>query len=206
MDVQSEFRDSASSSAVESAYYTICPVFVASNVAVELGWLDEEFSRIGAQAIYLRSLPNNAGWLPHYRHSLPNLFRDGGAIPTIHARADLTETYLVATTFTQTGGKILVRSDSGIHRVADLKGRPIGLPRSLNKDKIDFTRITAQRGILLALGLAGLRETADVAFTISRSPLWMTALSNLRNTTAGRITSLTRILNRLCLLPVDCAA
>jgi hypothetical protein len=25
------------------AHYTICPVFVASNIAVELGWLDEEF-------------------------------------------------------------------------------------------------------------------------------------------------------------------
>ncbi|PAS96527.1 MAG: nitrate ABC transporter substrate-binding protein [Candidatus Dactylopiibacterium carminicum] len=147
-----------SSGTLIEAYYTICPVFVASNIAVELGWLDEEFRRAGASAVYLRSLPDNAGWLPHYRHSLPRLFRDGGAIPTIHARADLANTYLIASTFTQTGGKIIVRADAGIRRVADLKGRRIGLSHSLNTEKIDFTRITAQRGILLALQLAGLGE------------------------------------------------
>lgn len=145
-------------STLTSAYYTICPVFVASNIAVELGWLDEEFRRVGASAVYLRSLPENGGWLPHYRHSLPNLFRDGGAIPTIHARADLTRTHLVASTFSQSGGVIIARADAGIHSVADLKGHRIGLSRSLNKDKIDFTRVTAQRGILLALQLAGLSE------------------------------------------------
>jgi ABC-type nitrate/sulfonate/bicarbonate transport system substrate-binding protein len=140
------------------AYYTICPVFVASNIAVELGWLDEEFKRVGAKATYLRSLANNAGWIPHYTHGLDNLFRDGGAIPTIRARADLTSTKLIGLTWSQTGGHILVRSDSGIHRVADLKGRKFGIVTSLNKNKIDFHRATAHRGILLALQLAGLTE------------------------------------------------
>lgn len=143
---------------VVEALYTICPVFVASNIAVELGWLDEEFKRIGAKGTYLRSLPNNAGWIPHFTHSLPNLFRDGGAIPTIRARADLTDTKLVGLTWGQTGGQIVVRSDSGIHRVADLKGRRFGIVTSINKGKIDFARATAHRGILLALALAGLTE------------------------------------------------
>ena len=30
-------------------YYTICPVLVASNIAVEFGWLDEEFKRVGPE-------------------------------------------------------------------------------------------------------------------------------------------------------------
>ena len=140
------------------AYYTICPVFVASNIAVEFGWLDEEFKRVGAKPTYLRSLANNAGWIPHYTHGLDNLFRDGGAIPTIRARADLTSTKLIGLTWSQTGGHIVVRSDSGIHRVADLKGRKFGIVTSLNKNKIDFHRATAHRGILLALELAGLTE------------------------------------------------
>ena len=140
-------------------YYTICPVFNAANVAVELGWLDEEFKKVHAKAIYLRSLPDNEGWIPHYTHSLPNLFRDGGAIPTIQAKADLQDTKLIGLTGTQQGGQIVVRSDSDIYRVADLKGRRFGLNKSLNKAKIDFVRGTAERGILVALALAGLKRT-----------------------------------------------
>ncbi|MFT4174623.1 MAG: ABC transporter substrate-binding protein [Rhodocyclaceae bacterium] len=136
--------------------YTICPVFVASNVALELGLLDEEFRRVGARPVYLRSLPDNAGWLPHFRHSLPALFRDGGAIPTIWARADLTRTKLIATTFTTRAGQIVVRADADIHRVADLAGRRFGLTRSTLTEKIDFSRATAERGIELALQIAGL--------------------------------------------------
>ena len=140
-------------------YYTICPVFNAANVAVELGWLDEEFKKVGAKAVYLRSLPDNKGWIPHYTHSLPNLFRDGGAIPTIQARADLADTKLIGLTGTQAGGQIVVRAQSDLWRVADLKGRKIGLNRSLNLAKIDFVRGTAERGILTALALSGLKRT-----------------------------------------------
>jgi ABC-type nitrate/sulfonate/bicarbonate transport system substrate-binding protein len=89
---------------------------------------------------------------------LENLIRDGGAIPTIRARADLTRTTLIGLTWAQTGGQILVRSDSGIRRVADLKGRRFGIVTSQNKNKIDFSRAVAHRGILLALELAGLTE------------------------------------------------
>ena len=143
--------------------YTICPVLAASNIAVELGWLKEEFDQVGARGIYLRSLPDNAGWLPHFTHSLPALFREGGAIPAIHAKADLTDTTLIGLTWVQngSGGQILVNSKSGISTVAELKGRRIGLYRSLNRDKVDFRRATAERGILLALELAGL-SPADV--------------------------------------------
>ncbi|NSL55065.1 ABC transporter substrate-binding protein [Uliginosibacterium aquaticum] len=151
------------SASAQEVLYTICPVFVASNVALELGILDEEFRRVGATPRYLRSLPDNAGWLPHFTHSLPKLFRDGGAIPTIQARADLTDTTLIAATFAQRAGQILVRTDSGIHRVADLKGRRIGLTRSLATEKIDFVRATAERGIELALAIAGLeRSEVDI--------------------------------------------
>ncbi len=146
---------SAETAPVETLY-TICPVLTAANVAVELGWLDEEFQRAGGKAVYLRSLENNAGWIPHYTHGRPNLFRDGGAIPTIKARADLTKTKLIGLTWGQQGGQILVKAGSGIRRVVDLKGRRIGLFQSQNNEKIDFARGTAHRGVLLALELAGL--------------------------------------------------
>jgi ABC-type nitrate/sulfonate/bicarbonate transport system substrate-binding protein len=148
----------AAKPALTEALYTICPVLSASNVAVELGWLDEEFKRAGAKATYLRSLPGNAGWLPHYTHSLHPLFRDGGSIPTIQVKADLQNTKLIGLTWAQSGGQILVRVNSGINRVADLKGRRFGLFKSLNAAKIDFARATAERGIELALQLNGLKR------------------------------------------------
>jgi ABC-type nitrate/sulfonate/bicarbonate transport system substrate-binding protein len=151
-------RHPRATATLTQVHYTICPVLVASAIAVELGWLEEEFRRVGASAIYLRSLPDNAGWLPHFTHSLPALFREGGAIPAIHAKADLTNTTLVGLTWVRngSGGQILVNRDSAIHSVAELRGRRIGLYRSLNTDKVDFRRATAERGILLALDLAGL--------------------------------------------------
>ena len=143
------------------AYYTICPVLVASNIAVEFGWLDEEFKRVGASATYLRSLAGNAGWLPHYRHSLNPLFRDGGAIPTIWAKADLTDTTLIATTATQSGGQIVVRADADLYRIDDLRGKRIGLSISANPERIDFSRAAAHFGLHQALKLGGL-NLADV--------------------------------------------
>ncbi len=159
---QSKTKTTTTAPGVETLY-TICPVLTAANVAAELGWLQEELQQAGAIPVYLRSLDNNAGWIPHYTHGRHNLFRDGGAIPTIRARADLTKTKLIGLTWGQQGGQIIVKADSGIRRVADLKGRRIGLYRSLNTDKIDFTRATAERGILLALELAGLgREDLSI--------------------------------------------
>lgn len=159
---QTDFAAASTSVApLTEAYYTICPVLVASNLAVEFGWLEEEFKRVGATPTYLRSLADNAGWLPHYRHSIDPLFRDGGAIPTIWARADLADTTLIATTPTQSGGQIVVRADAELYRIEDLRGKRIALPKSANPERIDFSRAAAEFGVHLALKLGGLGQ-ADV--------------------------------------------
>ncbi|PWK76687.1 ABC transporter substrate-binding protein [Aminobacter sp. AP02] len=141
------------------AYYTICPVFVASNVAQEFGWIEEEFNKIGAKLSYLRALAPEQGYLPHFGHQLDHLFRDGGNIPSIWAKADVTDTTLIALTAGHHGGQIVVRADSDINRVGDLKGRRFGLYKSQNSDKVDWWRATGARGILVALKLAGLQRS-----------------------------------------------
>jgi ABC-type nitrate/sulfonate/bicarbonate transport system substrate-binding protein len=149
------------------AYYTICPVFAASNVAQEFGWVEEEFRKLGAKLSYLRSLPPERGYLPHFSHQFPHLFRDGGNIPSIWAKADVTDTTLIGLTAAHHGGHILVRSDGDVRRIADLKGQRFGLSRSRNAAKIDWWRATSEQGILLALKLAGLQrgdvEIIDIA-------------------------------------------
>jgi len=141
-------------------YYTICPVFSASHIAVEFGWLAEEFKAAGANLKYLRALPEGRGWLPHFSHQLEgHLFRDGGNIPSIWAHADNRPTRLLGLTWSPYAGRVLVRADSDIFRVADLRGRKIGLNKSQNTAKVDFARGTAERGIESALALHGLRRT-----------------------------------------------
>ena len=141
--------------------YTICPVLVASNVALELGWIDDELARVGASATYLRSLADEDAWKPHYDHSSDRLIRDGGNSPAVWAKADLRPTVLIGLTQAQPAGKIIVRADSDIYRVADLKGRAFGIYKSLRTEKIDHRRATTEHGILAALALHGLGR-ADV--------------------------------------------
>lgn len=142
--------------------YTICPVLVASNVALELGWIAEELAKVGARATYLRSIAEPGIWRAHYDHDHPALFRDGGNSPAIHAHAEVRRTVLLGLTQAQPAGKILVRADSDIYRVGDLKGRRIGLYRSTNAEKIDHRRATSHRGILVTLAVHGLK-LSDVA-------------------------------------------
>lgn len=137
--------------------YTICPVLVASNIALELGWIDEELARVGAGSVYLRSLTEPGIWRAHYDHNHPALVRDGGNSPAIHAHAEVRPTILLGLTQAQPAGKILVRAQSDIFRMADLKGRRIGLYRSANDGKIDHRRLTSHRGLLVTLAVNGMK-------------------------------------------------
>lgn len=142
--------------------YTICPVLAASNLSVLLGSFREEFERVGADPVYLRSLPDNAGWLPHFNHGYPDLFRDGGAIPPIHARAGGANTRLIGITWirSRAHGHVLVKADSDISEVADLVGRTVGLYQSRNAAKVDFRRATEHRQLAEALRVNGIDNDA----------------------------------------------
>ncbi|RJG40503.1 ABC transporter substrate-binding protein [Mesorhizobium sp. DCY119] len=139
--------------------YTICPVLVASNVSLELGWIDDELARVGATAAYLRSFEGEAVWKAHYDHSSERLLRDGGNSPAVWAQADLRPTVLVGLTQAQPAGKIIVRADDDIYRLADLKSRRFGIYKSLKSEKIDHRRATTEHGILAALALHGLKRS-----------------------------------------------
>ncbi|MFT0861361.1 ABC transporter substrate-binding protein [Ancylobacter sp. G4_0304] len=152
----------APTTATRQAWYTICPTFVASNVAQEFGWIEEELRKVGASLSYLRGLPVEQGYLPHFSHRFEHLFRDGGNIPSIWAKADNVDTTLIGLTEARHGGTIVVRADDPAPRVAALKGRRFGLSKSDNPAKVDWWRATSEQGVLNALRLAGLTRE-DVA-------------------------------------------
>lgn len=136
----------------KEVYYTNCPLVSASNIDQELGWTKEEFKKLGIQYAFLRSRREN-NWYPHYIHNLDNLIRFGGLFPPIHVHADIRRTRLLGTTQVYEGGCMLVRARDNLYRMKELRGKKIGLSKSLNTVKCDWWRIQEEQGIELMLRL-----------------------------------------------------
>ena len=137
-------------------FYTNCPLVSASNVDQELGWTREEYKKIGVKYAFLRSDRGN-DWYPHYIHNLDNLFRFGGLFPPVAVHADRRRTKLLGATHApHEGGCLLVRARDDIYRVSELKGKKIGLTKSLNTIKNDWWRIQEHQGIELMLRMNGM--------------------------------------------------
>jgi len=143
-------------------YYTNCPLISPSNVDQEIGWVKEELKKIGVAYKYLRSTVEN-DWYPHYVHNLDNLMRYGGCGPAIHTQADIRRTKLIGTTHVYEGGCMLVRARDDIYRMTDLKGKRIGLSKSLNVIKNDWWRFQEEQGIELMLRMNGMtRDDVEI--------------------------------------------
>ncbi len=137
-------------------YYTNCPLISASNVDQELGWTAEEFGKIGVKYAYFRSRPET-DWYPHYIHNQDNLIRFGGLFPPIDVMADKRRTRMLGLTHVPfEGGCMMVRAKDKLFRMSDLKGKKIGITKSLNTLKNDWWRIQEHQGILSMLMLNGM--------------------------------------------------
>ena len=153
----------------KEVFYTNCPAVSASNVDHELGWTREEYKKIGVQYAYFRSRREN-DWYPHYIHNLDNLIRFGGLFPPVHVHADIRRTRLLGTTHVpREGGCVMVRSRDDVYRMTDLKGKKVGLSKSMNTIKNDWWRIQEEQGIELMLRLNGMTRK-DVQIVEFPSP------------------------------------
>lgn len=140
----------------KEVYYTNCPLVSASNVDQELGWTREEFKKLGVEYNFLRSTREN-DWYPHYIHNLDNLIRFGGLFPPVHVHADMRKTKLLGVTHApKEGGVMMVRARDDIYNMKELKGKRIGLSKSMNQVKTDWWRIQEHQGIELMLRLNGM--------------------------------------------------
>jgi len=145
----------------KEVYYSNCPLVSASNVDEGLGLTKKEFKKIGVNYRYLRSNPEN-DWYPHYIHNLDNFIRFGGLFPPINVHADIRRTRLLGVTqMPAEGGVMMVRAKDDIYRMADLKGKKIGLSKSMNQIKNDWWRIQEHQGIELMLRMNGM-TMADI--------------------------------------------
>ena len=135
----------------KEVYYTNCPLVSASNVDEGLGLTKKEYKKIGVNFRYMRSTPDN-DWYPHYIHNLDNLIRFGGLFPAIDVHADKRPTRMLGLTHVPyEGGCMMVRAGDKIRKMSDLKGKKIGITKSLNTLKNDWWRVQEHQGILLML-------------------------------------------------------
>lgn len=148
---------------LDRIWLTRCPVPTASGIAHRLGLLTEEFRRHG---VAVAELDDGAPRLArhHLDHGLPGLFREGGSIPALAARAAGAPTRLIGLTWIEERQVILVRRDSGITTPAHLSGRRAALPVPGPEPGAGIMRAMALQGFRGALALAGLDLDA-VRFT-----------------------------------------
>jgi len=130
----------------KEVYFTNCCMVSANNIDQELGWCKTDFKKIGIDYSYFRSRREN-NFYPHYIHNLDNLIRFGGLYPPVHVHADMRRTRLLGATWVYEGGCMMVRARDPIYRMQDLKGKKVGISKSLNSIKTDWWRITEHAGI-----------------------------------------------------------
>ena len=130
----------------KEVYFTNCPMVSANNIDQELGWCKTDFKKIGVDYSYFRSR-RETDFYPHYIHNLDNLIRFGGLYPPIDVHADIRRTRLLGATWVYEGGCMIVRAQGSDFRMQDLKGKKVGLSKSLNTIKNDWWRIIEHHGI-----------------------------------------------------------
>lgn len=137
-------------------YYTICPVANASYIAANHGFLKEELEKIGYDPVKLQTLEQKE-WSAHFTFHNDRLFREGGNIPPLWTKSKGTGVVLLAVNTIDAYQPVLVREDSDINSVADLKGKKLAIP--VHTDVlIDFHRASAEHGLELALELNGISK------------------------------------------------
>lgn len=159
-------QTTTSGSALDTLWYTRCPVPTASGLANSLGWLGAQAARSDLGFSILQdAAPDIAAH--HFDHALSGLIREGGNVPAIAARAAGSPTRLIGLTWIDESQAILVGPDSSIGTAADLAGKRIGIPGWAADQARSFPRAMALHGFASALRLAGLtfadvdvRETA----------------------------------------------
>ncbi|PYC16663.1 ABC transporter substrate-binding protein [Pseudomonas mosselii] len=139
---------------LERLWFTRCPVPTASGIAYKLGWLQDEFAADGLPIDTLqeaRQLGHH-----HYDHQLPGLFREGGNLPALAARAAGAPSRLIGLTWIEEWQTILVRPDSNIRRPEDLRGKRLALPAWGDNRPGSIARAMSLHGYKGALASAGL--------------------------------------------------
>lgn len=140
---------------------TRCPIGSASEIALQKGWLKKAYNELGVDLILLQSLGKKE-YIKHYTQQAPLTFREGGNIPPIWAQSVGNKTKLIGITSINQSHAILVRNDSEITDVQQLKGKKLSVP-NFNVQRVDFWKAMVLRGYETVLNFYGI-DKSEVNF------------------------------------------
>jgi len=141
---------------INEIHYTICPVGNASYIAVHKNFIKNGLERLGVTPIRLQTLGQELS-KTHFTYQNDILFREGGNIPPLWAKSNDAEVALIGLAVMWHKQYILVRADSDIDSVEQLRKRKIGIPVN-DGTIIDFHRASAEHGFKIALTARGVSE------------------------------------------------
>src|SRR5690606_21634828 len=99
-------------------WYTRCGAATASALAIQKGWLQEEFAKPGTLLHSLRESHSLATRNPHCYHSQSGMSREGGNIPPIWAKRSGQCTVVIGITWLDKYQGTQTRTDGGIRTPA----------------------------------------------------------------------------------------
>lgn len=140
-------------------WYSRCPVPTPFAIALKKGWLQQAVQGLeGEHVLRWCSLGDSREARirdAHYTHAEVDVFRHGGNVPPLWARAQGADTVVLGISWITMRQQVQVLSNSGIHAPADLKGKRLLIQRNDN-DVIDYWRASTLRTYEAALRSAGL--------------------------------------------------
>ncbi|MDC5101087.1 ABC transporter substrate-binding protein [Acinetobacter baumannii] len=152
----------AQSQKLNNIWVTRCPVPTATGIAIKRGTLAKKFAQKNIKVFTLQDSKKELS-VHHTDHQLAALFREGGNVPALAARAEGAPSRLIGLTWIDEWQVIIVRPDSDIKHPEDLKGKRIALPAYAEQRAGSIFRAMSLQGIRGALQLAGL-QFKDVEF------------------------------------------
>lgn len=171
---------------LDCIWFTRSPVPTAAGLAHQLGWLTEAFNHDGIAVETFEETPRVLAQ-PHHGHDLFALFREGGNVPALAARAQGAPSRLVGLTWIDEWQVILTRPDAGITEPAQLRDVRIALPAFAETRGGSVARAMTLHGVKGALSLAGLTfdDVRFVEVPLLQTPEDATPEERLQNLWAG---------------------
>lgn len=143
-------------------WFTRCGGATASTIAIQRDLFTQEFDPAEVTLRSLREAGDTAIRESHFDHSIASMFREGGNIPPIWTRARGADTVVLGITWVDEFQSVVVRADSDIRSLDDLRRRRLAVPR-YDGISIDFQRGANLHGFANALSIAALGRD-DVTF------------------------------------------
>ncbi len=137
-------------------YYTICPVANATYLAANHDFLRSGLEKIGYIPIKLQTLSKDQ-WKAHFTYENDRLFREGGNTPPLWAKSIGRDVVLIGLNLIESRQYVLVRADSDIQNVEQLKKKKLAIPVHTNV-YIDFHKASAEQGFEILLEANGIKK------------------------------------------------